>query len=204
MDVRRCGDGTIVVIHDHTIDRTTNGRGRVRDFSWTQLQQFDAGHGEQIPRLADVLETFGRRCLLNIEIKESGLLAAIRQLIVELHVEDNILISSFDHDDNEKHASSYWEELADPSSVTPVALICSRTKLSRIGPAALVTEAARLGAIAVHPQIGSDWSRLLPVVREAGLQVHVWTVNDARDIAQFRDLGVDGIFTDFPERGALK
>ena len=55
-DVRRCGDGRLVVIHDDTIDRTTNGSGRVADLSYEQLRQFDAGDGEPIPLLADVLD----------------------------------------------------------------------------------------------------------------------------------------------------
>lgn len=55
-DVRRSGDGTIVVIHDHTVDRTTNGTGNVADFTYGQLRKLDAGDGEPVPRLAEVLE----------------------------------------------------------------------------------------------------------------------------------------------------
>src|SRR5213078_4038508 len=62
-DVRRCGDGRLVVIHDDTIDRTTNGSGRVAGLSYEQLRQFDASDGESIPLLADVLDQFGTQCL---------------------------------------------------------------------------------------------------------------------------------------------
>src|ERR1700752_184488 len=69
-DVRRCADGRIVVIHDETIDRTTNGKGRVADLPYDQLRRFDAGGGESIPLLTEVLDEFGRQCLLNIELKD--------------------------------------------------------------------------------------------------------------------------------------
>src|SRR5437879_1082440 len=58
-DVRRCADGQLVVIHDETIDRTTNGRGCVANLTYDELSKFDAGFGSPIPRLADVLDEFG-------------------------------------------------------------------------------------------------------------------------------------------------
>ena len=72
-DVRRCGDGRLVVLHDETIDRTTNGRGRVRSLNYANLRKYDAGFGSPVPLLADVLDEFGARCLLNIELKENGI-----------------------------------------------------------------------------------------------------------------------------------
>ncbi|HLH31441.1 MAG TPA: glycerophosphodiester phosphodiesterase family protein, partial [Terriglobia bacterium] len=58
-DVRRCGDGRLVVIHDDTVDRTTNGKGRVANLNYDELSQLDAGSGERIPLLSDVLDEFG-------------------------------------------------------------------------------------------------------------------------------------------------
>src|SRR5213592_4769429 len=86
-DVRRCGDGRLVVIHDDTIDRTTNGRGRVGDLSYEELRRFDAGFGEAIPLLSDVLDEFGTKCLLNIEIKEREIVDGVRKLVLEKRLE---------------------------------------------------------------------------------------------------------------------
>src|SRR5207244_13575268 len=82
-DVRRCGDGRLVVIHDDTIDRTTNGSGRVANLSYEQLRQFDAGSGERIPLLTDVLDQFGAQCLLNIELKDPEIAGDVKHLILE-------------------------------------------------------------------------------------------------------------------------
>src|SRR5437868_8837253 len=100
-DVRRCADGRIVVIHDDTIDRTTNGRGPVSAFSYEQLRTFDAGFGEPIPLLSDVLDQFGTSCVLNIELKDSGIAHDVKQLVLECRLERHVIISSFD-----------WQELA--------------------------------------------------------------------------------------------
>src|SRR5436189_2651233 len=86
-DVRRCGDGRLVVIHDDTVDRTTNGRGRVANLSYEELRQFDAGFGEPIPLLSDVLDEFGARCVLNIELKDDGIAHEVKRLVLERRLE---------------------------------------------------------------------------------------------------------------------
>jgi glycerophosphoryl diester phosphodiesterase len=202
MDVRRCGDETVVVIHDATLDRTTSGRGRVRDFPIHELQRFDAGAGDCIPRLSDVLDVFGSKCPLNIELKETGLSSDVARMVLERGLAQNVLISAFDCDDPANKAESTWQELADLSPRMPVALICSKAKLSEIGADALVAHAVRIGAVAVHPQIGANLPGLLSKAHLAGLRVNVWTLNDPADIARARVLGVDGIFTDVPELAA--
>src|SRR5262245_44414104 len=95
-DVRRCGDGRLVVIHDDTIDRTTNGQGRVEHLSYEQLREFDAGLGERVPLLTDVLDQFGTQCLLNIELKDSSIAVDVRKLILERRLERHVIVSSFE------------------------------------------------------------------------------------------------------------
>src|SRR5215470_8207985 len=94
-DVRRCGDGRLVVIHDDTIDRTTSGKGRVENLSYEELRKFDAGFGEPVPLLTDVLEQFGTRCLLNVELKDPGIATDVKKLILERRLERHVIISSF-------------------------------------------------------------------------------------------------------------
>jgi glycerophosphoryl diester phosphodiesterase len=181
-DVRRCGDGRLVVIHDETINRTTNGRGRVRELSYDELRQFDAGFGERIPLLVDVLDEFGAQCLLNIELKDEEIAADVKQLVLERRLESQVIVSAFD-----------WTELRLLIPDVPIALLSSRSNR-------LVSTARELGATAIHPRRNIVGPELIAASHEAGLRVHVWTVNRRAEIARMGRLGIDGIFTDFPER----
>ena len=182
LDVRRAGDGHIVVIHDETVNRTTNGSGYVRNLAYDQLRQFDAGCGEPIPLLTDVLDEFGARCLLNLELKDRGIARDVKRLVLERELEPHVIVSAFD-----------WEELRPLIPEIPIALLSSRLWN-------LVRRARELGASAIHPRRNIVTGRLLATAREANLRVHVWTVNDPAEMSRFRELGIDGIFTDFPER----
>jgi len=182
LDVRRAGDGHIVVIHDETVNRTTNGSGYVRNLAYDQLRQFDAGCGEPIPLLTDVLDEFGARCLLNLELKDRGIARDVKRLVLERELEPHVIVSAFD-----------WEELRPLIPEIPIALLSSRLWN-------LVRRARELGASAIHPRRNIVTRRLLATAREANLRIHVWTVNDPAEMIRFRELGIDGIFTDFPER----
>jgi glycerophosphoryl diester phosphodiesterase len=199
-DVRGCGDGTLVVLHDETIDRTTNGQGRVRDFSYEQLKKVEAGFGDPIPRLSDVLDMFGRECLLNVELKEKDLASAVKALLMERGLEGDVLVSAFDRDDNDAGSTSSWEDLRELDPQIPIALLATRSKLSRLGAKEFIGLALQLKASAIHPEKSPDIARLLALARDARLRVHVWTVNERDEVAHFRKIGVDGIFSDFPER----
>jgi glycerophosphoryl diester phosphodiesterase len=199
-DVRRCADGTLVVIHDETIDRTTNGRGRVRDLTYEQLKKIEVGFGEPIPRLADVLDRFGGRCLLNLELKEKGLATDVKALLMERGIEGDVLVSAFDRDDNDAGSTSSWEDLRELEPKIPIALLATRSKLSRLGSREFIDLALQLEATAIHPEKRAVIGKLLTLAHDAGLRVHVWTVNEHDEIAHFRKIGVDGIFSDFPER----
>jgi len=181
-DVRRCGDGRLVVIHDETIDRTTNGRGYVRDLSYEELQRFDAGYGEPIPLLADILDEFAPRCVLNVELKDVAIATDVKRLIMERQLAECVIVSSFDPN-----------ELIALTPNISIALLGSKAK-------GLVSKARELGATAIHPRCNVTTRDLVATAREAGLRVHVWTVNEGREFARLRDLGVDGIFTDMPEK----
>jgi glycerophosphoryl diester phosphodiesterase len=181
-DVRRCGDGRIVVIHDDTIDRTTNGRGRVASLSYDELCRFDAGTGEPIPLLSEVLDQLGACCLLNIELKEPGIAHDVKRLVLERRLERHVIISSFE-----------WQELTSAVPEIPIALLSSKLEN-------LISAAKDLRAAAIHPRKDVVSATLIEAAREAKLQVNVWTVNDVAEISKFRSLGADGIFTDFPER----
>lgn len=181
-DVRRCKDGQLVVIHDETIDRTTNGSGRVEDLTYEQLRVFDAGNGEPIPLLSGVLEQFGGRCLLNIELKDRAIGPDVKELVIRKRLEREVIVSCFD-----------WNELRALQPEVPIALLTSRL-------AALAAKALELRADAIHPRHDLVTPSLIEAAHKSMVRIHVWTVNEPPDIRRFRELGVDGIFTDFPER----
>ena len=181
-DVRRCGDGRLVVIHDETIDRTTNGRGRVADLSYPQLQQFDAGDGESIPLLADVLNQFGTQCVLNIELKDAGIATDVKTLVIEKGLDRQVIVSAFE-----------WQDLRPLARDIPIALLGSRLEN-------LIEAAREMGAVAIHPRHDLVTATLVAAAHQAKLRVHVWTVNNPAEMAHLWNLKVDGIFTDFPER----
>src|SRR5262245_38401271 len=182
LDVRRAGDGRLVVIHDETIDRTTNGSGSVHDLTYDELRRFDAGGGEPIPLLTDVLDEFGAQCLLNIELKDPAIARDVKRLILERQLGPHVIVSAFD-----------WEELRPLIPEIPIGLLSSRLWN-------LVRRARELGASAIHPRRNIVTKRLIASAREAKLRVHVWTVNSPAEMSRLRKLGIDGIFTDFPER----
>jgi glycerophosphoryl diester phosphodiesterase len=181
-DIRRCADGRMVVIHDDTIDRTTNGKGRVANLSYEDLKKFDAGNGEPIPLLSDVFDEFGARCILNIELKDAGLGDELKRILLERRLERHVIVSAFD-----------WNELRLLPPEVPIGLLT--TKLEN-----LIAEARALSATAIHPQKDIVTPTLLETARNAKLRVHVWTINRVEEIAAYRKMGVDGIFTDYPDR----
>jgi len=199
LDVRRCRDGTIVVIHDATIDRTTNGSGRVSDLTYAQLSRFDAGHGDPIPRLSDVLDEFGPICTLHIELKESGIAKDVADMVVERGLTEHVTLSAFDSDDNDKDASSSWTDLASIGSRLPTALLATRRKIERVGREAFIDSARRLGAQAIHPSRDGATPELIDLARQSKLLVRIWTVNNPREALRWRDLGADSIISDRPE-----
>jgi glycerophosphoryl diester phosphodiesterase len=181
-DVRRCGDAHLVVIHDETIDRTTNGTGPVAALSYDQLRRFNAGFGEPVPLLTDVLDQFGSQCLLNIELKDVAIASKVRELVLERGNTHNVIVSSFN-----------WNELSEFLPEISIALLGSTSR-------GLIAAAKKLGARAIHPRRDIVTPSLIAEAHAAGLAIHVWTVNDSEEMRSLQKLGVDGIFTDFPER----
>jgi glycerophosphoryl diester phosphodiesterase len=186
----RLADGRLVVIHDATLQRTTNGRGRVAGKSFDYLRTLDAGQGERIPTLDEVFETVDRRAVLNIELKGKGAAAPVAAMI-DAHVkrgcpEEKILVSAFDHG-----------QLAD---------IKRRRPQTRVGalldkaPCDLARIAGDLEAWSVNPSLRRVTPAFVERAHQLGLKVIVYTVNEAADLARMEAMGVDGVFSDFPER----
>ncbi len=182
VDVRMSRDDEPVVIHDRTLERTTNGRGLVRDFTLAQLKELDAGKGERIPTLQEVLDLVGRRGLL-IEIKEAGSEEKICASIKEKGFE-NIMLVSFS-----PQAIKNAKELL-PGIKTGI--IYSRAVENPVRLAFGV----KAGAILPKFELASK--ELVEKAHRHGLMVFTWTLNTEQEIRKAMEIGVDGFASDDP------
>jgi len=199
-DVRRSADGIPVVIHDPTVDATTDGSGCVTDMTLTQLKGLDAGFtfdpafaGERIPTLEEVLETVGDELFLNIELKtasvrDDGLAHAVVAQIERHHHDDNVLISSFN-----------------PFSLRSVKRIAPHIPVGILytSDIPLPLRRAWLACLppheAHHPEHTMVNARFVARARRRGHQVNTWTVDDPAEMRRLIGLGVDGIITNVPD-----
>jgi glycerophosphoryl diester phosphodiesterase len=181
--------GELLIMHDAKLDRTTNGRGYLVRKSLAALRALDAGGGERIPTLRELFETVNRRAFINVELKGRRTAGPVCALIREYVHEhgwqyEDFLVSSFNR----------AELRAVSDSKIPIGLLLTRpTRLYSLS-------ARRVRACAVHPAVRFVTARFVADAHQRGLRVFPYTTNSAAEIARLRDLGVDGVFTDFPER----
>jgi len=191
-DIRLTADGIPVVIHDETLDRTTNGSGPVAKVTLTELQELDAGRGERVPTLAEVLEHFpDTPCI--VEIKETRAAQPAREVLARHRAAGRVLVGSFEPGALGPFKAP-WHRAA---SRRETALWWA---LSRIGlrPWGRGYEAFTLPEH--HGTLHVVDERFVRRARGARKPVHVWTVDDPAHASQLVALGVSGIITNFPER----
>lgn len=196
LDIHRCKSGELIVIHDETLDRTTNGTGLVKEKSWNELSKLSAGlwfdkkfESEKIPLLSDVLQLVDGKLMLNIEIKNSpvayeGIEDDLLKMLEGYKYPEKIIISSFDHE--------IIQRLSTKSK---------KYKLAFLGDALVFDVggyASKVGASAWHPYHGELRSDNVEQAHKNNLMVNVWTVNESKDWNRMKSLKVDGIVTDDP------
>lgn len=209
LDVHTTADGHCVVIHDATVDRTTNGTGEVAAMTLDQLREFDAGYhftrdgitfpyrgtGVRIPTISEVLEMLPPTMRFTVELKTAAaqgpLLRAIRE-----HDAEQRVIAAGERDEFRTELASY-----------PGALSASREQLlpfyyyHRLYLARWRRIPADVVQMCEHYQRRRILTpRFVRDLHRRGLLVHVWTVNDRADMERLLDWGVDGILSDFPDR----
>lgn len=184
-----CVENELVVIHDEDVSRTTNGTGLLHNFTLQQLQQLDAGSGQQVPTLWQVLQLVNNQALLNIELKGADtaetLVALLKKAETELGTKpDKLLISSFNH-----------HLLKQIQNHRPDLKLGALTASLPLDYAAFASE---LGAWSVHCDKGFINQQMVQDAHKRGLKVLVYTVNDACTAKKLQQLGVDGIFCNYP------
>jgi glycerophosphoryl diester phosphodiesterase len=191
LDVHTSRDGTLMVIHDPTLERTTNGSGHVADHSLLELKSLDAGQGQPIPTLDEVLLWARQRGIgVDIEVKQASP-EAIVEAVERAGMRDQVLISSFNH-----------------PLVRQVRMLQPRLRVGMlyahraIDPVAMAADAGA-GWLLPH------WSYVVPedvqTIHAAGLEVWTWATSDPEVLRALIAAGVDGIATNHPDilRGLL-
>lgn len=178
VDVRRCGSGELVVHHDETVDRSTDGSGLVAGHSASELARLSVGGSDAgVPTFEAVVAAVPDDVLLHAEVKERGIASEVESSVREGGCE--AVISSFEA-----------EPLTEVETL-PTALI-------RSDVAGVVERATDLGCSMLHPNVDACDSALVERAHEAGLDVNAWTVADATETVRLREAGADGVITDLP------
>ncbi len=214
LDIHASADGELVVIHDPTLERTTDGTGEVRRRTLAELRQLDAGaqfiaadssrpfagRGLRIPTFVEVLEQFPE-VALNVEIKqgEPAIVQATFDLLERHGARQRVLLAA-EHDDIMAEIRARDPGGPTGASVGDVLGFIAAWTENRID---------RWQAPGLAFQIPPDFAGNPLVTQEsmarmhaAGLEVHIWTINEAAEIERLLDLGVDGIMTDRPSVAA--
>ena len=200
LDTQLTSDGHVVVFHNKTVDRTTNGHGKLSQLPLDELRKLDAGSffsekfsGEKIPTLDEVFETIGKRAIINVELKNfstpfDNLAEKVCEVVLRHAMQKNVLFSSFL-----------------PWNLWKAARILSEV------PCGLITAKGWRGALvrsfgfyfgnydALHPFLGSVTPQQVHRVHKLKRKINVWVVNKEEDLQRLFSWGVDGILTDEPQ-----
>jgi len=197
LDTMLSRDGMVVVIHDPTINRTTNGEGKVVDFTIDELKEFDAGilfgesyTGERIPTLNEVFESVGNKTFINIELKNylsplDRLTEKVAKLVKHHNLEERILFSSFS-----------------PLALVQIQRILPTVPIGLLATPGITGAWARsfigrwLPFQAIHPGHHDTNQELIQKCHNHGFRVHAYTINDRKTMMKLFSWNIDGIITD--------
>jgi len=186
IDLRFTCDHKLVVIHDDTLEMTTNGTGKVSDMTIEQLRALDAGKGERIPELSEALSVAKRYSRpLVIELKEEGMEWQVLEEVTEAGLGDKVTISSFIH--------TSLRNLKEKAPEIKTGVIIASVP---VNPVRLVQDAKADVIFAKYSRITREF--IDACVGYEGIEVYLWTVNTIDDLNNAISYGVDGVVTDNP------
>jgi len=191
LDVHVCATGELVVIHDFTVDRITNGSGEVHKLTLAELKALEVTGGYSIPTLDEVFDALNKNCFVNIEMKGRHTAQPVadfiaRYVTVKGYHYNDVIVSSFQR-----------EALEAMKAINP------KVPLGILTQASIHQAwqwAAEFNAVALHPHFSLLTESNVVKAKAAGYKIYTWTVNEPEDIARVKAMGVDGIITDYPDR----
>lgn len=191
IDIFKVKSGEIVVFHDETLDRLANASGKIEEYNYFDLKPVILDGNHEIPMLQEVLKLIDNKVALNIELKGKNTTERLN-FILDYYVNekgwsmDNFIISSFD-----------WDELRAMRTKNENIKIAVLTEKD---PLEAITVAKELKAVAINPHYKNLTGENVEAIKNEGLKIYTWTVNEPDDIQAMKRFGVDGIITNFPER----
>ncbi len=191
LDVHLSADGEIIVIHDETVNRTTNGNGLVKEMSLSELKARCVENQYKIPLLHEVFDLVNKRCLINVELKAGETVKPVVDLIEKYVLKKgwqytDFLISSFD-----------WpalQRVRDLHAEIPLGVLTA-TDLDLA-----IAFAKFIKAETIHPYFHLLTAENVLEMQQQQLKVFSWTINEPEDIQKIKSCKVNGIITDFPDR----
>ena len=188
LDVHLSVDGHLIVIHDETVDRTTNGKGVVNQLTLQELKAFRINDTYEIPTLEEVLDLVNQRCFVNIELKNQDTAEKVVKLIehyisVKNWIHAHFIVSSFD-----------WNALQQVRFLNDEIRIGVLTETDL---ELAISFARFMKAEALHPDFQLLTNEYTAKIQEKGILVFPWTVNETDDIQRIKSFKVNGIITDF-------
>jgi glycerophosphoryl diester phosphodiesterase len=178
-DVHLSKDGQVIVAHDPDLSRVAGLPGLVSDYTASELAAIDLGFGEGFPTLVEALEAFpGAK--FNIDVKLPAVVDPFVGVVLQMNVHDRVLVASFDEESRSRAVSQLPGVV---SSATSGHIIEGRLR-------------SWLGLSGATWRMALVTPSFVRMVHQKGLEVHVWTINDARDMERLLEMGVDGIVTD--------
>jgi glycerophosphoryl diester phosphodiesterase len=206
-DVHRTRDGVLIAFHDDTLDRTTDGTGRVTERSWEELSALDAayhfaphegyprrGTGIRIPSLDEVFEAFPTIRLI-LDLKEPGFEAALADYLRVKGLEDQVIVGAFSDTRLARFRKASGGRVATSSGPAETVALWTAARFGRN----LRTRADALQIPEDFAFIALPDRKLVAAAEAGGRQVHVWTVNDPDHMARLLDTGVHALITDRPD-----
>ena len=187
-DIHETKDGEIVIIHDSDTISTTGVHGLIKDMTLEEIKKLDAGEGEKIPTLLELIKVAKEKVGLQIEIKSSGLLEKLIKIMKKENLINTSIVSSF-----------AFGELVKLKSLEPkikLGLLLS-TDLVRVRQIKrIILRAVKKNFYAIHPNYIIADKEMVAFIHDNNLKVNVWTVNDKDVMKRLIEIGVDGIITD--------
>lgn len=207
-DLHLSADGHVVCFHDDTLGRTTNGSGPVNALTLAELRRLDAGHnhrsddgypfrgrGLRVPTLGEVLATFPAAGVV-VDLKQDGLEQGVTAILERLDAWNRVIVGSF----SDARLAAMVAESKGRAQVSAGPVAARKwwlsSRMGRPGPAGIVALQVPLSMYG----IGVIDRRFVGTAIRAGLQVHVWTVNQPAEARRLWELGVHGLITDRPDR----
>ena len=183
IDVHLSKDKELVVIHDATVDRTTNGTGPVSSYTVQEIKRLDAGKGEAIPTLQEVIDLIDRRMMLVIELKEEGTERSVVDIIIQNNLFDKAYVISFWH-----RLVKTVKEM-DSRIKTGVLLVGSPVD------ACIATQASANALVMKYTFVDREFVK---IAHDKGLKVFIWNIDDQNLLKPYVDMGVDAIGSNDP------